>query len=110
MSGKDMVPSGNFINELALKIKVFVKLMGDRRVSPWLKMIPLATLVYLISPLDIVPLNPLDDAGILGLGFYIFLELCPPEVVAEHMQELQRVIPGEWRDITPAEADEEEKT
>ena len=110
MPGNDMVPSGGFINELVMKVKVFAKLMGDRRVSPFIKMIPLATLAYLISPLDFVPLNPLDDAGILGLGFYIFLELCPPDVVAEHMEEMRRIIPGEWRDVTEEEPEEKDQT
>jgi hypothetical protein len=30
----------------------------------------------------------LDDAAILWLGSYVFTELCPPAVVAEHMKEL----------------------
>jgi hypothetical protein len=28
----------------------------------------------------------LDDAAILWLGSYVFTELCPPAVVAEHMK------------------------
>ena len=108
MSGNEITPSGGFINELGMKIKVIVKLMGDKRVSPLVKLIPVAALVYLISPLDIIPLNPLDDAGILGLGFYLFLELCPPDVVAEHMDEMRRVIPGEWRDVSDEEPENKE--
>ena len=36
----------------------------------------------------------------LGLGLYLFVELCPPEIVEEHMEALsnKNVIPGEWRD------------
>ena len=29
-----------------------------------------------------------DDAAILWLGSYLFTELCPPEVVEEHMKAL----------------------
>jgi hypothetical protein len=29
-----------------------------------------------------------DDAALLWLGSYVFTELCPPAVVAEHMKEL----------------------
>ena len=29
-----------------------------------------------------------DDAAILWLGSYIFTEICPPEVVEEHMKAL----------------------
>ena len=100
MSGKEVVPASGFFHELALRIKLIMRLMQDRRINPLLKLLPLGTLVYLISPLDFIPLNPLDDAGILGLGFYLFIELCPPDVVQEHLDDMRRVIPGEWRDIT----------
>lgn len=29
-----------------------------------------------------------DDAALIWLGSYIFTELCPPEVVTEHMKAL----------------------
>jgi uncharacterized membrane protein YkvA (DUF1232 family) len=75
--------------------KLVLRLMADRRVSFWLKLLPVGGLVYLINPIDIP--GPLDDAGIIGLSLYLFVELCPPEVVEEHRQAIHRVIPGEWR-------------
>ena len=45
----------------------------------------------------------LDDAAVVGLGMYLFLELCPPDVVQEHKEALQLVVEGKWRDL---EADE----
>ena len=99
MSGKEIVPSSGFFYELALRIKLFFKLIRDQRVNPLVKLVPLVSLIYLVSPLDFIPLNPLDDAGIIGLGFYLFLELCPQDVVQEHLDDMRRVIPGEWREI-----------
>jgi hypothetical protein len=86
---------GGFIKDIVTYIKLVVRLMGDRRVNPLLKIIPIGSLVYLLFPLD-VP-GPLDDAAVLGMGFYLFVELCPPDVVEEHIQSIRMVVPGEWQ-------------
>jgi hypothetical protein len=70
-------PSG-----LGIQFKLLLRLMRDPRVNPLLKALPLGAVVYLFSP-DLLPFI-LDDAVVLGVGFYAFLELCPPDVVAEH--------------------------
>jgi uncharacterized membrane protein YkvA (DUF1232 family) len=73
------------------QLKLIFRLMGDSRVSVLAKLIPIGALVYLISPIDAVSIpviGALDDAAILWLGSYVFTELCPPAVVAEHMKEL----------------------
>jgi len=95
---------GGVLQDLALRIKLILRLMGDRRVSIFLKALPFASLAYLILPegLAALPLvTPVDDALVIWLGLYLFVELCPDDVVEEHLQALQRVIPGEWRDIPP---------
>lgn len=79
-------PKGGILNDLTQRIKLIVRLMGDDRVSPLLKLLPVGTVVYLLFP-DLVP-GPIDDAAIIWLGSYLFVELCPPEVVAEHMAAL----------------------
>jgi hypothetical protein len=53
-------------------------------------------LLYFIIP-DIA-VGPIDDVAILWLGSYLFVELCPPDVVQEHMNALQQIVPGEWHD------------
>lgn len=95
---------GGFFQDLSIRLKLIFRLMGDPRVAPWLKLIPVGSLVYLLFP-DIAP-GPIDDAAVIWLGFYLFVELCPPEVVEEHMVELTRTIQGEWRD--PEDEIEEE--
>jgi uncharacterized membrane protein YkvA (DUF1232 family) len=78
----------NFVSSL----KLILKLMGDRRVSPWVKLIPVGALIYWISPVDIlmgIPgIDAIDDAAVLWIGSTLFIELCPPEVVQELRDEL----------------------
>ncbi len=85
-------PQGGVLKEIVARLKLIVRLMGDRRVSPWLKLIPIATLAYVISPVDLIMgipgLDALDDTAVIWLGSYLFLEFCPPEVVREHAKAL----------------------
>jgi uncharacterized membrane protein YkvA (DUF1232 family) len=87
-------PQGGVVRDLVMRVRLILRLLGDRRVSPWLKIIPIAGLLYLISPLDLIPdialpvLGELDDAAVLWLTNYLFVELCPPNVVQEHVQAL----------------------
>ena len=84
-------PSGGLIGELALRIKLIMRLMADKRVFPLLKLLPVGTLLYLVIP-DIV-IGPLDDAAVIGLGMSLFVELCPQYVVDEHMRALRPPTP-----------------
>jgi len=87
-------PQGGVLRDFMLRIKLILRLLGDRRVSPWLKIIPVAGIAYLFSPLDLIPdialpvIGELDDAAILWLTNYLFIELCPPNVVQEHVKKL----------------------
>lgn len=94
---------GGVVNDLTLRIKLILRLMADPRVNPLLKILPVASLVYLIFP-DLVP-GPIDDAIVIWLGSSLFVELCPQQVVQEHMNTLKQVISGEWRDAQPGDED-----
>ena len=90
-----MIPSqGGMVRDFVLRIKLIWRLIRDRRVSPWLKIIPVAGLIYLISPIDLIPdialpvIGELDDAAVLWLTNYLFIELCPPNIVQEHVNAL----------------------
>ncbi|NMC54139.1 MAG: hypothetical protein GYA48_10940 [Chloroflexi bacterium] len=83
-----------WLKEFVLRVKLFMRLMADKRVNPFLKLIPALSLAYLVLPFDLAPIIPLDDAAILGLGMYLFIEFCPPEVVEEHMNQLRRLPPS----------------
>lgn len=75
-----------FFQDLTLRIKLILRLLGDGRVNPLLKLLPIGSLVYLVVP-DIAP-GPIDDAAVIWLATYLFVELCPPAVVQEHLEAL----------------------
>jgi hypothetical protein len=79
------------LNDLVNRIKLIIRLLGDRRVSPLIKLIPIGSALYFIIP-DLV-LGPLDDAAIIWMATYLFVELCPPELVDEHMRAIQGLPP-----------------
>ncbi|MCA1899382.1 MAG: DUF1232 domain-containing protein [Chloroflexi bacterium] len=87
-------PEGGMVRSAINQLKLIFRLMGDRRVNFLAKLIPVGAFAYLFFPADIVPnvvlpvIGVLDDAAILWLGSYVFIELCPPEVVAEHTKAL----------------------
>ena len=85
-----------FFGDLALRIKLILRLIADPRVNPLLKLLPVGSLIYFIIP-DIAP-GPIDDVAVIWLGAYLFVELCPPDVVQEHMDSLRQVVPGEWHE------------
>ncbi len=83
---------GGVVRNILNQLKLIFRLMGDSRVSILAKLIPIGALAYLIFPGDgdlVLPvIGMVDDAAILWIGSYVFTELCPPEVVAEHMKAL----------------------
>ena len=85
---------GGVVRNVINQLKLIFRLMGDKRVSVLAKAIPLGAFAYLLFHADLAPnialpvIGVLDDAAILWLGSYVFTELCPPEVVAEHMKAL----------------------
>jgi uncharacterized membrane protein YkvA (DUF1232 family) len=93
-SGKFIVPSqGGAMRSFVQRLKLIGRLMADSRVNIFLKVLPLASLGYLILPADLIPVVPfisaLDDVAILWIGSTLFVELCPDDVVKEHMQALE---------------------
>ena len=76
-----------FLQGLSHQIKLILRLMADNRVNVLLKILPIASLLYLISPFDFP--GPIDDAMVIGLGLYTFVELCPNDVVKEHKNMLE---------------------
>lgn len=98
---------GGVVRNILNQIKLIFRLMGDRRVSFFAKLVPIGALVYLVSPIDAISIpiiGVVDDAAVLWLSTYIFTELCPPEVVEEHMKALAgHTRPTDEEDIVDAE-------
>jgi len=92
-SSRDIVPAkGGVFKDIVLRVKLILRLMGDGRVNPFVKLIPIGAVIYWLWPLDVIAgipgLSALDDIAVLGVGTYMFIELCPPEVVREHTKQL----------------------
>jgi len=97
--GKDIhTPrDSNFFRDIADHLRLVWLLWKDPRINPFLKILPIGSLIYLISPFDmVVPL--VDDIGILWFFTYLFIELSPDEIVAEHRHTLHTTIHGEWKE------------
>ena len=90
-SKKITTVDGNFIKDMVLRFKLITRLMGDRRVSGLTKLLPWGSLAYLLLPFDFIPgglmtgIGAADDVAIMWFGFTLFLELCPTDVVDEHI-------------------------
>ena len=100
---------GGVIRNVLNQLKLIFRLMGDNRVNLFAKIIPVGALIYLISPIDAISIpfiGAVDDAALLWLSSYVFTELCPPAVVAEHMKELAGNMNGEEtaNDVVDGEA------
>lgn len=95
---------GSWFSQLGLRIKLVLKLVGDRRVSPFLKLLPIGSLLYLVFPEMIVgPIlaTPLDDALVIWLATSLFVELCPTDIVQEHQLALGSHTSKEWNPSQP---------
>jgi uncharacterized membrane protein YkvA (DUF1232 family) len=69
--------------------RLALRLLRDSRVPLGAKVIFGATVVYLLSPLDVVPdwipvLGQADDLVVLMAGLNLFLKACPRWLVDEH--------------------------
>jgi len=86
-------PQSGMIHNMVVRAKLILRLMGDSRVSFLAKAIPIGTLIYVISPIDLIMgipgLDAIDDVAVVGLGYYFFIEMCPPAVVQEHLKALE---------------------
>jgi hypothetical protein len=81
---------GGLITYLPSFVRVIYRLMADRRVSPIAKLVPIMGFLLLFTPpaleLDFIPLvGELDWLLIILISLKIFVWLCPPEVVREHV-------------------------
>jgi len=84
-----------FVAYLPQFIRLFYRLMNDERVSVLIKAVPVLGVLLLLSPplveLDLIPLiGELDAILVIGLTLKLFIWLCPPDVVREHVAQIAR--------------------
>lgn len=95
-------------------LRLAVRLIREPAVPRHIKSVPFLALVYLLSPIDILPdvlpaLGQLDDLGLIVLALELFLRWAPPDAVAFHRQAIAararyspmisrgQVVDAEWR-------------
>lgn len=89
-------PQDGFLARLGKRLQLVPRLMLDGRVSPLLKLAPLAAVVYFVLPDPIF--GPLDDLLVAALALILFVELCPPDVTAEHAKRVEEELRGVQHD------------
>ena len=73
--------------------RLYWRLFRDRRVPILPKSLLVLTLVYVVSPLDVIPdfipvIGEMDDVVVVLSGLWLFIRLCPPEVVRETVHDI----------------------
>ncbi len=105
--------TAGLLAEILKQGRLILRLLGDRRVPIWPKLIIPATIAYILSPIDllsdpIIGLGQLDDIAVFLIGLKLFIELCPSRIVREHLEDLSSVIDGSYRVVE--EENEREET
>jgi uncharacterized membrane protein YkvA (DUF1232 family) len=74
-------------------VRLYWRLFRDSRVSILAKAVLVLTLAYVIWPIDLLPdfmpvVGEVDDLGVVLGGLWLFIRLCPVEVVRERVREI----------------------
>jgi hypothetical protein len=86
---------GGVVTYLPQFARVFYRLMKDERVSIFAKLVPFLVVALMFTPpaieLDFVPfLGEVDWILALYVALKMFVWLCPPDVVREHVGRIAR--------------------
>jgi uncharacterized membrane protein YkvA (DUF1232 family) len=78
-----------FLRTFVLHARLAVRLVREPRVPLLTKALPLGAVVYVLSPLDLIPdvipvLGELDDLTLVVIAVVIFLRVCPVAAVTFH--------------------------
>jgi uncharacterized membrane protein YkvA (DUF1232 family) len=73
--------------------RLYWRLFRDRRVSVVAKALLVSTLAYIIWPADLLPdfipvIGEIDDVAVVLSGLWLFIRLCPAEIVRERVREI----------------------
>ena len=105
MAKKRSEPNPDLLARLWNNLVLSWRLMFDRRVGASAKMIPLLTVLYMISPVDfmpdlLLPFGVVDDVGVFLLGLQMFIHSAPPGVVDEYRSGKikRKAAPGTFED------------
>ena len=85
----------NFFNSF----RIAWRLLWDNQVPFSAKLVPILTILYILSPIDLIPdfivgLGQIDDLAILILGVQLFIAVSPKDVVERIRAEIEGRPPG----------------
>ena len=92
---KSYVENLGWWETILYRLRLSWYLLLDERVPMLTKTVPAFVMIYILSPLDLIPdvllgLGQLDDLAIFLLGLQLFVNFSPPEVVTELERKLIR--------------------
>lgn len=93
-SESDLQQTSGLFGGLFRQARLGWRLLHDSRVPGWIKLVPFAAFIYFLSPIDLIPdwvlpgLGEVDDVVLLLLALKAFVDLSPPGVVREHLEDL----------------------
>jgi uncharacterized membrane protein YkvA (DUF1232 family) len=84
-----------FWREMWHQVRLVLHLVRDPKVPLYLKLLPLAAVIYVLIPTDFIPdifpvVGQLDDLTALIVGGKVFIELAPQKIVAQYLESMHK--------------------
>ncbi len=85
---------GNIFGELWTDIRLAWRLFRDSEVPWYLKIIPILGILYVVSPIDVIPdylpiIGQADDVALIAFAITWFIKLSPEDRVDMHRRALR---------------------
>jgi uncharacterized membrane protein YkvA (DUF1232 family) len=88
------VKDPGFWKEIWEQVRLVWLLLRDNEVPIYLKLLPLAAIIYVIFPADLIPdilplFGQLDDVTAILVGAKMFIEMSPQDIVNRHIRAMR---------------------
>lgn len=86
-------PHTGSLGDLVGTLRLVWNLLRDGQVPGWIKTIPMLAVVYLLSPIDLLPdwllpgVGVMDDLAMILLSLKLLVDLSPPALVERYRQQ-----------------------
>ena len=93
------VQDPGFWREIWEQVRLVWLLLKDKEVPIYMKLLPVAALIYVILPVDLIPeilvpppFGQLDDLTAVLFGAKLFIEMAPQDIVNRHIRAMRMQI------------------